>query len=300
MEDYYNILNVPENSTKEEIKKSFRKLSLQHHPDKGGNHDEFTKINEAFSVLYDDVKRQEYDFKRKYGSNMNMNFGNNGRMFPEDIFNMFFNNEGNNFFNHPNIGANMGPNIRIFRNGVPVNVMQKPSPIIKTINITLEQTYNGMNYPLEIERWIKENDNTKRIETETIYIDITRGIDNNEIIIIEGKGNIINENNKGDVKLFIKIINETEFTRNGLDLIINKELTLKEALCGFSFVINHFNNKSFTITNNNTVIQPNNKKIIKDLGMVRNNIKGNIIINFSIIFPENISDKQREILRKVL
>jgi len=297
MEDYYKILNVPSNATKEDIKKSFRKLSLLHHPDKGGSHEEFTRINEAFSVLYDDAKRQEYDFKKQHGGNINMNFGHNGGMFPEDFLNMFFNNQGNNFFNS---NGNMPPNIRIFRNGVPVNIMQKPSPIIKTINITLEQAYNGMKLPVEIERWVKENDDTKRVETETIYIDINKGLDNNEIIVIEGKGNIINENNKGDIKLFVKITNDTEFTRNGLDLIINKELTLKESLCGFSFVVKHFNNKSFTITNNNTVIQPNNTKIIKGLGMIRNNVKGNIIINFLVKFPENISEQQREILRKVL
>ena len=50
-----------------------------------------------------------------------------------------------------------------------------------------------MNYPLEVERWIESN-KVKHIETETIYVPIPKGVDNNELIILEGKGNC-NENN---------------------------------------------------------------------------------------------------------
>ena len=53
-------------------------------------------------------------------------------------------------------------------------------------------------------------------ETETLYVTIQPGIDDNEIIILAEKGNILNDKNKGDIKLVIKIINETDFERNGL------------------------------------------------------------------------------------
>ena len=61
MKDYYKILEIERNATDEDIKKSFRKLSLIHHPDKGGNEDKFKEINEAYMTLSNPQKRQEYD-----------------------------------------------------------------------------------------------------------------------------------------------------------------------------------------------------------------------------------------------
>lgn len=65
MDDYYNILNLNKNCTREDIKKRYRKLSLKHHPDKNGGEgsEEFRKINEAYEVLYDDKQRKLYDLK---------------------------------------------------------------------------------------------------------------------------------------------------------------------------------------------------------------------------------------------
>ena len=61
METYYNILGVNENATQEEIKKSYKKLAVQHHPDKGGNEETFKKISEAYDTLGDENKRRNYD-----------------------------------------------------------------------------------------------------------------------------------------------------------------------------------------------------------------------------------------------
>ena len=94
--------------------------------------------------------------------------------------------------------------------------------------------------PVDIERWIMENGN-KVFEKETLYIPIPQGIDDNEIILLREKGNVVNENMKGDVKIFVKIENKTEFERKGLDLHYLKRISLKDALCGFTFDINYLN-----------------------------------------------------------
>ena len=144
----------------------------------------------------------------------------------DDIFKMFFNGRdpfNGNFFNNNEFG---GPTVKIFHNGRPVNInrqIRKPTPIIKTIEISLEEAFNGKNYALEIERWVI-NENIKKTERENIYVNIPKGIDNNEIIFIRNKGNIINENNKGDIKIFIKIKNNSIFKRNGLDLYVKKNI----------------------------------------------------------------------------
>ena len=60
--DYYNILGVSKGASQEEIKRAFRKLAHKHHPDKkGGDENKFKEINEAYQVLSDEKKRQQYD-----------------------------------------------------------------------------------------------------------------------------------------------------------------------------------------------------------------------------------------------
>ena len=63
--DYYKTLGIEKNATQDEIKKAFRKLAHEHHPDKGGNAEKFKEVSEAYSVLSDDQKRAQYD---TYGS----------------------------------------------------------------------------------------------------------------------------------------------------------------------------------------------------------------------------------------
>src|SRR3954465_9636470 len=69
--DYYGTLGVNKDATKDDIKKAFRKLAHEFHPDKkGGNADKFKEVNEAYSVLSDDKKRAEYDTYGKTFNNM--------------------------------------------------------------------------------------------------------------------------------------------------------------------------------------------------------------------------------------
>ena len=87
----YKALNVSKNSSQDEIKKSYRKLALKNHPDKGGDPENFKKIQAAYDVLSDPEKRQRYDQFGLEGINEN---NGGGQGFPgsngPDIFNMFF------------------------------------------------------------------------------------------------------------------------------------------------------------------------------------------------------------------
>ena len=134
-----------------------------------------------------------------------------------------------------------------------------------------------------------------------LYVKINKGIDSGEIIIIEGKGNILNERLKGDIKLFINVENNTNMKRDGLNLKIKKEITLKEALTGFKFDIKHINGKTYTINNDTCNIIPSNYiKEIGNLGMIREGITGNLIIKFSVIFPEKLTEEQISKLKEIL
>ena len=142
----------------------------------------------------------------------------------------------------------------------------------------------------------------KKNEKEKIYVNIQKGTDNGEIKIVRDKGHVINDTLKGDVKVFIKI-NEgnSELKRQGLNLLCDKKISLKEALCGFLFEIKHLNGKTYNIKHDKgNIIPPNFIKQINGLGMERNNIKGNLIIKFSIEFPKKLTNEQIEKLEEIL
>lgn len=269
---YYKELELSQNASPEEIKKSYRKLSLKYHPDRNNNSSEstekFKKISEAYEKL----------------SNPDPNPNNiQFESFNSRSFFDLFQSQNENF------SYNFQSNIR------------KPGPIVKKIDITMQQAYGGGMIPVEIERIIIENDN-KKAEKETIYVNIPEGIDNNEILVYRSKGHIDDSGVQGDIKLIINIIQENNFTRNGLDLIHTKIITLKESLCGCNFEINHPSGRKYKITNNSsfTILTPNYLKKIPNLGFKRANHKGNLIIKFNVEFPTSLTKEQINELNKIL
>jgi len=84
MEDFYQILGVNENASQDEIKKAYRKLAVEHHPDKGGDENKFKKISEAYDTIGDENKRSQYDNQRR---NPFAGMGGGGFNPFEDMFN---------------------------------------------------------------------------------------------------------------------------------------------------------------------------------------------------------------------
>ena len=299
--NYYDILGVSNNASHDEIKKAYRRLSLIHHPDKNGNteDDKFKELNEAYSILSDINIKKQYD-NRNANENISFDDLNVHNINPNDIFNMLF--AGGNGFS--NIFNNTSSNIHILRNGIPVNLshtMQKPIPIIKNIDITLEEAYTGCSKCIDIERWIRSDNGVTINEKETIYVLISKGVDDNEILLVPEKGNIISDTNKGDIKLFIKIVNNTQLKRECLNLIYYKSLTFKESLCGFSFDLPFINNKILKINNTNgNVICNGYKKMVPNFGLERDGHIGSLIIEFSVIYPESLTPEQITALNDIL
>jgi len=86
--DPYKTLGVSEDTDQKEIKKAYRKLAAQHHPDRGGDAEKFKEVAEAYSILSDDQKRQEYHARQRGRPGLGMGFEDIfGRGFPfEDFF----------------------------------------------------------------------------------------------------------------------------------------------------------------------------------------------------------------------
>jgi len=178
----------------------------------------------------------------------------------------------------------------------------KPLSIVKNISISLSNAYTGTTLPVEIDRWVIQN-NTKIFEKETVYVNIPMGIDDGEIIVLREKGNVMSDNSCGDVKICISIAyNEfSHFRRNGLDILFEKQISIKDALCGFSFELKHITGKNYTINNKSgNIIHDGFKKIIPNMGFKRDGHIGALIICFRVVFPEKLDESVVEKLRELL
>jgi DnaJ-class molecular chaperone len=305
----YDILGVDKSATKDAIKKSYRTLQMKYHPDKNCNNPESIsmtqKINQAYEILGDDQKRREYDMQSDMteqdiplGDLLHMMFGRGN---PFEPFRQPA-QTAQRLFHPVHFNMNAGPSssssfpfgeIHVFRE------MNKPAPIVKTLEISMEQVLNGCSVPLEIERWLIEN-GLQMLEKETVYVDIFKGIDDNEIVVLRDKGNVLSDTCKGDVKVTIVVKNTTQFKRVGLDLILDKTISLKESLCGFTFELNYINGKNYTLNNNKgSIVPPEYRKIYAGMGLTRGENKGNMIICFHVDFPDKLTDEQIDILSNV-
>jgi DnaJ-class molecular chaperone len=316
MTNFYEVLGLSQDADEGEIKKAFRKLSLQHHPDRNPDEDttgKFQEINEAFETLSNPEKRNQHDMELKFGEGVGHPFGgmDNDMGDINNIFNMMFGGGGGGGFpGMPGGGGIPGmPGIRIFHSGGGgpgmhaqfFHSFNRPEPIQKNVEITLEQSYHGCTISVEIERWIIINNN-RSTEKDVLSITIPRGIDDDETIVIRDIGNNINNQVRGEVRLTIKIKNTTDFIRKGLDLYLMKKISLKDSLCGFMFEFEHFNGKKICMNNisGNNIIKPSTKKIINGLGFVKDSGSGNLIIEFEVEFPDTLNENQRELLKNIL
>ena len=141
-DDLYNLLGVSKNADKKEIKRAYKKATLKHHPDKGGDADKFKKIQEAYEVLSNDQKRQAYDQFGMDGVNGNPGgFGGQGGGFggqgpfgggQAGDFNDFF-----DMFNQRGGGGGFGG-----RQQYQPQKMQL-EPILLEYQVTLDDLYYG-------------------------------------------------------------------------------------------------------------------------------------------------------------
>jgi len=333
-DNHYKNLGIDEKASKDEIKKAFRSLSLKYHPDRNPNNqeaiDKFHKINDAYEILSDDQKKREYDMMR--GSpffNLNGHNGSDMDINMDDLLGSLFGAQMGMPPGFPSFGMGMGmgmpPGMKIhvmrggpggqqsfqqgFPQGFPPGFLQsmtghgfsqKPPSISKSVIINMEQVFSGATIPIEIERFIMEA-GIKVFEKETVYITVPKGVDDGEIISLKDKGNILDNENKGDIKIFIKVENNTNFERNGVDLLTNKTISLKEALCGFTFDLKYINGKVYTLNNNSgNIIPPNYKKIIPNMGLTRDGHTGNLIVTFTVEFPSTLTEEKMGHLREIL
>ena len=150
--DYYKMLGVDKNSTQEQIKKEYRKLAKEHHPDATQSHDDtvFKELNESYSILSDEQERQKYDMQSPHGKNYQPGNG----FFHMNVNGQEFNPFGGGFGFNPFAGS---PFEDAFFRDIFNRQEEFPENLNITVNpnITLKDVYNNVNVPMKFTHHVK-------------------------------------------------------------------------------------------------------------------------------------------------
>jgi len=297
--DYYKILGVAKGASDDEIKKAFRKLAHEHHPDKnGGNDAKFKEINEAYQTLSNKQKRSQYD---QFGSD-GPQFGGQGNPFGgqggfggfswEDIMRQA-QQGGNTQFDMGDIdlgdlfGAAFGFGGGRVRRGRNIEVQ---------VNLTFRESIFGVQKTIDVPQY-KDG---KQTGTKKIPIDIPAGIDNGQQMQMEGAGEIITDGRPGNLFISLHVEKHPKFRKEGPHVVMDMDVKLSDALLGAEIKIE-------TLDGLETVHIPvglESGELIRIKGKgVRGGMfhKGDLIIKAKVIMPKKLSKEAKaaiEILKK--
>jgi curved DNA-binding protein len=283
--DYYKILGVEKNVSQDDIKKAYRKLAREHHPDLNPNnkdaHKIFQQINEANEVLSDPEKRKKYDsfgqdwkhadqFEKAGQSNRPDFEQSNNRDFTGD-----FDEEGfSDFFES------------LFGTG------RKRGADIK---------FRGQDYQAELQVNLKDafmtHQQTLKLDGKNVRITIPAGIENGQKIKLKGYGGPgMNGGPNGDLYISFSILNDTPFKRDGNDLYLTVEISLYTAILGGEVIIETLDGKVKLKISPET--QNGNKIRLKGKGFPiykNEDQKGDLFITFLVKLPSNLTQKQKDL-----
>ena len=272
MTDYYQILGVEKTASEQEIKSAYRKLAMQHHPDKGGDINKFQEISSAYEILSDPQKRADYD-------NPTPQFNSGPGGFHFDINGQGF----ESFFgqNSP-FGEIFG-----FRQRQPVN-----QSIRLTTSIMLEEAYHGKEIIAEVSLPSGRN--------QTINIKIPKGIHDGTTLKLAGMGDdSIAGMPRGDILLTVQVHDGPVFTRMGDDLIKTLEISCVDAMLGTNVTVTDLDNIQLD-TSIPAGIQHDAILGLAGHGMPNfyTGENGRLLLKIKIKIPA-LSDTQKENLRKL-
>jgi DnaJ-class molecular chaperone len=274
---HYNTLGVDEKATQDEIKKAYRKLASQHHPDKGGDKTKFQEIQSAYDTLSNNSKRQQYDMQLNgFGSGhgfreFHFNTGN-----VDDIFRQFGFGFGVDPFAQHRQHQRRNKDLRV---EIPIPLVTTLEEQTKTISV---QTTNG--------------------DRETVEVKIPRGITSGTQIKYAGLGdNLFTSLQRGDLYVFINVHNADGFIVNGIDLYTKISVNCLQAITGGEALVVGLDSRQFELTLPKGT-QPGTKFRIPGQGLyhLNSDIRGDLYVEAEITVPQNLNDEQLEIVKSLI
>ena len=284
MKNYYSVLGIANGASDDEIKKSYRKLAMKYHPDRNeGNkkaEDKFKEISEAYAVLSNKKKRNQYD---QYGS---QDF--HQKYSQEDIFNDFDMDDilrgfgyggGRNPFQGQERSGFGSP----FSHGRPPHREAQIAPIKKECTINFEEAAMGCQRTISIAR------NGTHEETN---VKIPSGIAHGKVLRVKGKGQAsLSGNRRGDLHLLIHVLTHPLFRREARDVVIDAEIMLTQALLGATIEVETLSGiKSVKVppgTQNGTKLR------LKGVGIIfSSGVRGDQMVKILVKIPKELTQEQ--------
>lgn len=322
----YETLGIEKTATEKEIKKAYRKLAVKHHPDKGGDEAKFKEVSAAYEILSDSDKREKYD---KHGLEGVADEGGGGGADASDLFSMFFGGGGSRR-RAPRKGPSVNHPLKVSLEDLYLGKTVKLAVTRKVIvgtpvdcdrcggqGVVMEVRQVGPGMIQQMQRPCSKCNGKGYIaqtkqERKVLEVHVEKGMKNNEKIQFKGMGDEVPKTEPGDINFVIQQKDHPLFKRKGNDLLVMKNVSLNQALCGFKWEITHLDKRKILIsTKSGEVIKPEAAdknlfvKIIPDEGMPsRGNpfVRGNLYIVFKVEFPSDnsLSASDVEILKKIL
>lgn len=280
--DYYKILGVDKNASQDEIKKAFRKLAHQYHPDKqGGDEAKFKEANEAYTVLSDEKKRAQYD---QFGSGaFNGGFGGgNGYSGGFGGFEGFQGGFDFSGFQNGDIDLNdiLGS---IFGNRGRART-RKGHDIQMDIEVDFKDSILGFQKDISLNR--------RKGGIEKFKVTIPPGIDNGEMIRVRGKGEPIDDGVPGDLFLKIYVKPHKFLHKDGINLYTEQKIKLTEAIEGTTLELDVIGEilkvKVPAGINHGEILR------VKEKGVPTTHGSGSLLIKILVKTPEKLSKKAKE------
>ncbi len=297
--DYYKILGVQKNSSADDIKKAYRKLAREHHPDmvkdsdKSSAEKRFKEINEAYQVLSDSQKRKMYD---QFGSAAGPGFGPEGfsgaRQGP---FSYTYSSSGGNPFDFEN--GEFDP-FDIFEDFFGFRGFSSRRPK-RGKNLYYEMRLEFRDIVFGIEREVN-------VESGKVKVKIPAGMRDGMEIKFSGKGMPgPGGSPNGDLYLTIRVRDVPDFVIMGDNVLINKEIGMIDAALGNIIEVSVVDLEKKDGVGKAKLKIPGGTQygarfLIKGKGMpkLHGRGQGNVIVQILIKIPERLSREQRELLEK--
>lgn len=294
--DFYAVLGVSKDVSEAELKKVYRKLARQFHPDSNPGDKKaearFKEISEAYTVLADPNTRQEYDQIRAMGSGArftaggpgggggfedmfgNLFGGGNGRVRfqtgSEDLFGGLFGGGGNPFGAPPRGGGNP----------------RKGADLTAAITIDFRTAMNGGEVTLD----------TKG--SKPLHIAIPPGVSDKQKIRVRGKGEAsMTGGPAGDLVLTVSVTDHPVFTRDGNNIRVDVPVTIPEAILGATIEVPTLDGERVKVkvpanTPSGRVLR------VRDRGISVKGKRGDLLATILIVTPESITDQAKSLIEK--
>ena len=321
--DLYNSLGISRNASLDEVKKSFKKLAMQHHPDKGGDEEKFKEISHAYEVLSDEEKRRRYDLTGQDGDAPPNPFEHAGfSPFGTNPFDFLFNNRGP-VFKHEDVIHNVEITLEEAYKGVhktlnmihfekctccseclkcggrgTVQAVQSIGPVRQIFQIPCDRCQTkGFSHDVNC----KLCSNGQRELQATCKLELPPGTRSGSQNRVQGKGVQAFKTNEvpGDLVLIIKVSDHPLFKVEGDDLIYQIEIDLWDAMFSTTLSIPHFGGELKVDTKQFGILRENEQYIVKHKGM---KTSANLVLKFKLKYPdvEQISEEDRNMLKTIL